>query len=62
MFRPRHSLSRRLPDMPPRCPHLSARTDGKWLTYVCRSPGPCPDQACQANPCFQEPDPDDTHE
>lgn len=44
------------------CPHLSRGKEGRWLTLACRSPGPCPDQACPANPRFQEPDPDDARE
>jgi len=41
-----------------KCPHFSARKDGRWMQYSCRSTAPCPDTACQANPCFEEADPD----
>ncbi len=43
------------------CPHFSTRKEGRWQKYSCRSPGPCPDTACPANPCYQEPDPDGVH-
>jgi len=41
-----------------KCPLFSARKDGRWLKYSCCSEGPCPDTSCQANPRFQEEDPD----
>jgi hypothetical protein len=46
----------------PRCPHYSARKNGRWTTFACTLPpgGTCPDPHCKANPDYQEPDPDDT--
>lgn len=41
------------------CPLFSARQDGRWRTFRCRSPDPCPRIGCPANPRYQEPDPDD---
>ncbi|HQC12852.1 MAG TPA: hypothetical protein PKY15_05770 [Methanoregulaceae archaeon] len=46
----------------PRCPHYSARKNGRWTTFACTLPpgGTCPDPHCKANPDYQEPEPDDT--
>jgi len=44
------------------CPHLITGKNGRWLTFGCRSMDPCPNLACPANPCYQEPDPDGANE
>lgn len=43
-----------------KCPHFSKRRTGKWVTMACTLPagGSCPDPRCQANPDYQEPEPD----
>jgi len=41
-----------------KCPHFSARKDGRWLKYTCTSPDPCPTLSCPANQHYEEPDPD----
>lgn len=44
------------------CPHFSARKDGRWLTVCCSAPEPCHEAGCEANPHYQEPDPDGAEE
>ncbi len=44
-----------------RCPHFTARKEGRWTTMVCTLPAgrTCPNPHCQAHPDYQEPDRDD---
>lgn len=34
------------------CPHLSRGKEGRWLTFACRSPGPCPGPGVPGQPPF----------
>ncbi len=44
-----------------KCPHYTARKQGRWTTMVCTLPAGkiCPNPHCQAHPDYQEPDQDE---